>query len=88
VAARLERRPEDTDALVEFAALNGELDPERPPFGMNQLAWDKVIEAADDLADALTGEGGPEPTEGVEGELTGSVVLAARKLRAVLRPFV
>ncbi len=88
VAARLERRPEDSDGLVEFAALNSELDPERPPFGMNQRAWDTVIEAADDLADALTGEGGPEDAEGPDGDLTGGVVLAARRLRAVLRPFV
>lgn len=91
VAARLERRPDDQDALVDFAGLNAEIDPERPPFGMNQVAWDKVIESADGLADALTGEFDAEDVEegtGPEGEPVGVVVLAARRLRAVLRSYV
>ena len=86
-SARLERRPEDRDALVDFAALNGRIDPEGPPFGISEMAWEKVVAAADDLADALTGEGGPEP-DGEAEEGLGPVVLAARRLRAVLRPLV
>jgi hypothetical protein len=87
VAARLERRPDDRDALVDFAGLNGEIDPERPPFGVDALAWERVIVAADDLADALTGEGGPEPDDPEAGD-AAVVVLAARNLRAALRPYV
>lgn len=87
VGARLERRPDDRDALVDFAALNARIDPERPPFGIDELAWERVVAWADDLADALTGEGGSEPEhEGEEG--LGAVALAARRLRLGLRPFV
>ena len=87
VGARLERRPDDRDALVDFAALNARIDPEAPPFGFTAMVWDKVIGAADDLADALTGEGGPEP-EGEAEQGLGPVVLAAGRLRTVLRPYV
>ena len=87
VAARFERRPDDRDALAEFATLNAAIDPDRPPFGIDQISWEKVIAAADDLADALTGEGGPEPADEAESEVA-IVVLAARRLRASLRPFV
>jgi hypothetical protein len=55
---------------------------------MNQLAWNKVLEAADDLADALTGEGGPDAVDDGDGGQIGGVVLAARHLRAVLRNYV
>ena len=87
VAARFERRPDDRDALADFATLNAAIDPDEPPFGIDQISWEKVIAAADDLADALTGEGGPEPADEAESEVA-IVVLAARRLRASLRPFV
>ena len=75
VAARLEKRPDESAALVDFAALNGRLDPERAPFGITELAWEKVIDGADDLAAALT-------------EDRDNVSLAAGHLKAILRPYV
>ena len=87
VAARFERKPEDRDALADFTTLNASIDPDEPPFGVDQISWEGVIAAADDLTDALTGEGGPEPADEGEGEIAG-VVLAARRLRAALRQFV
>ncbi len=75
VAARLDKRPDESAALVDFAALNGRLDPERAPFGITVMAWEKVIDAADDLAAALT-------------EDRDNVSLAAGHLKAILRPYV
>ena len=51
------------------------LDPERAPFGITVMAWEKVIDAADDLAAALT-------------EDRDNVSLAAGHLKAILRPYV
>lgn len=75
VAARLEKRPDDSDALVEFAALNARLDPERAPFGITALAWEKVVDAADGLAEALT-------------DRRADVPVAATAMKTLLRPYV
>jgi len=75
-ADRLMRDASDVDAGASLLSLAEQLDPDTPPFGVDPTAWERVIDAVDDLADGLA-----EDDE-------KAVTATAGSLRGLLRPLV
>ena len=77
-AARLGSDANQADGLATLARLADEVDPASPPFGVPRSAWQNIVDAVDDLADVVADEAG----------LPDEIMIAAKRLRELLRPFV
>jgi len=78
-ADRLKRDPGDADGLADLLRALDQADADVPPYGVAKTLWATVVEAADDLADALTDEDDDRTEEALE---------RASALRTTLRPYV
>jgi hypothetical protein len=54
---RLKRDPLDATGLEQLLKALDVADPERPPYGVEKALWVRTCELAEELADALVGEG-------------------------------
>ncbi|HEX9258867.1 MAG TPA: hypothetical protein VF855_04970 [Acidimicrobiales bacterium] len=78
-ADRLKGDPGDADGIADLMRAVDEADAEVPPYGVPRPLWASIVEAADELADALADE---------DQDRTAEIIDRAARLRATLRPFV
>lgn len=79
-AASLADDPADPEALVELLDFSDSLDENRPPFGVDNAFWERVLVVVDDLADAIAGpdpddevgEHDPDDGDGAAGDVAGA----------------
>lgn len=78
-AERLQKDPMDADGIEHLRRAIDVADPEVAPFGVTPKLWERTIDLADEIVDALVEEGGPDH---------GDAMDAAAKLHELLRPHV
>jgi len=78
-AERLQKDPMDADGIEHLRRAIEVADPDVGPFGVAPKLWQRTIELADEIVDALVEEGGPAH---------GDAMDAAAKLHELLRPHV
>jgi hypothetical protein len=77
-ADRLRHGADDREGTRLVADSIDELDPDAPPFGVSPTAWEQVVTAAEELADAISGDEADDD----------AVIERAKDLRAILRPLI
>ncbi|MEX0848057.1 MAG: hypothetical protein WD023_09790 [Ilumatobacteraceae bacterium] len=78
-ADRLRNDPLDADGIEHLKQGTGEADPDAPPFGVTPRSWQQIVDAADEVVDALVHEAGPDEE---------AAMAAAERLHELLRPTV
>lgn len=78
-AERLQKDPMDADGIEHLRRAIDVADAEVAPFGVAPKLWERTIDLADEIVDALVEEGGPDHGEAMD---------AAAKLHELLRPHV
>lgn len=76
---RLRHDPLDADGIEHLKQGTDEADPDAPPFGITPRLWQQIVDAADEVVDALVGEAGPDEE---------AAMAAAERLHELLRPTV
>jgi hypothetical protein len=77
-ADRLRHGADNREGTRLVAESIEELDPDAPPFGVSPTAWAQVVTAAEELADAISGDQADDD----------AVIACAKDLRAILRPLI
>lgn len=78
-AERLQKDPMDADGIEHLRRATEVADPEVVPFGVAPKLWQRTVELADEIVDALVADDGPEHADAMD---------AAAKLHELLRPHV
>lgn len=76
---RLRSDPLDADGIEHLKQGTDLADPDAPPFGVTPRLWNQIVDAADEVVDALVGDAGPDEE---------AVMAAAERLHELLRPTV
>jgi hypothetical protein len=76
---RLQRNPGNPDGLEELIGALEIARPERPPFGVERMIWERACALAVEVNEELTGRDEPDPDAAQD---------AAGELYDLLRPYV